>query len=239
MIQWNNVKSALQTGVRRTLHDELVARIGQMIQDGELPSGERISEAVLCERFEVSRTPLREALKVLASEGYVVWPANRGPRVARVERAEVVAAFELLGALERLIGEVVCSRMTISELHEVEAAHLRLVQLHGQADRPGYFRQNQLIHAQLAALTRNAATADVYASLQRRVYRARSLSNARQLRWDESVREHEQIMAALRARDAQRLVAELVSHSRTTERVVLEAIDRLEPEPIPAQALEA
>ena len=226
MIQWTHSTLAPPTTGRRTLHDELVARLGQMIQDGELAAGERISEAALCARFEVSRTPLREALKVLAAEGCVVWQANRGPRVAHVEQGEVVAAFELLGALERLIGEVVCSRMSDAELHETEAPHERLVPGHRAGDRIGYFRQNQAIHARLAALTRNAAAASVYDALQKRIYRARALSNTVQLRWNESLSEHERIMAALRLRDAPRLVAELTSHSRATERAVLQSTER-------------
>lgn len=227
MIQWTHAVPAPTTGGRRTLHEELVARLGQMIQDGELAAGERISEAALCARFQVSRTPLREALKVLAAEGSVVWPANRGPRVAHVERDEVVAAFELLGALERLIGEVVCARMSEDELRDMEAAHLHLTQLHQAGDRIGYFRQNQVIHARLAGLTRNAAAASVYDALQRRIYRARALSNTAQPRWNESLREHESIMAALRLRDTPGLVAELVGHSVATEHAVLQSIDAM------------
>ena len=232
MIQWTRETATPQPAGRRTLHEELVARLGQMIQDGELAAGERISEVALCARFEVSRTPLREALKVLAAEGCVVWPANRGPRVAQVARGEVVAAFELLGALERLIGEVVCARMGDAELREMEAAHDRLAGLHRAGDRIGYFRQNQAIHSRLAALTGNAPVASVYDSLQKRIYRARALSNTAPLRWNESLCEHERIMAALRLRDPLRLVAELTSHSRATECAVLQSI---EPSPSPAK----
>lgn len=228
MIQWTHAVPTLRAGGRRTLHEELVARLGQMIQDGEFAAGERISETALCTRFQVSRTPLREALKVLAAEGSVVWPANRGPRVAHVERDEVVAAFELLGALERLIGEVVCTRMSEEELRYMEAAHLHLMQLHQAGDRIGYFRQNQMIHTRLAVLTRNAAVASVYDTLQKRIYRARAMSNTAQPRWNESLREHESIMAALRLRDTPGLVKELVGHSAATEHAVLQSIDTLQ-----------
>lgn len=107
MIAWNSVRAAVGPAGRPTLHHTLVERIGQMIQDGELPAGERLSEAAPCARFDVSRTPLREALKVLTSEGYPVWGANRGITVAESGLDEGRAAFELLGGLERTIGELV------------------------------------------------------------------------------------------------------------------------------------
>lgn len=221
MIEWRSVRAADEREGRRTLHQALVQDLGRMIQDGKLVPGERLSEAALCERFKVSRTPLREALKVLASEGYVVWRANHGVSVAGVEPAEVMASFEVLAGLERLIGEALPWRLDAADLHELEAMHARMVRLHAGADRPGYFRLNQLIHGRLAAATGNPVLADIYGSLQRRVYRARALSNGIRLRWDESVAEHEGIMAALRRRDAPLLAERLMAHSRATQAVIL------------------
>ncbi len=227
MIEWTNVRAAYGAPGRQTLHQALVERIGQMIQDGELPPGARLSEAALCEQFDISRTPLREALKVLASEGYLVWRANRGITVAQIRVDEVRAAFEMLTGLERMIGGLVCARATPDDLHSVEVMHADMVRLHAQAHRTAYFRLNQAIHARLAQLTRNPVLEDVYGSIQRRVYRARALSNTGRLRWDESVREHERIMAALRSRDGARLAAELAAHSQATEAVILQEVTRL------------
>lgn len=224
MIEWNSVRASYGAQGRQTLHQGLVERIGQMIQDGELKPGVRLSEAALCEQFEVSRTPLREALKVLASEGYLVWRANRGISVAQIRLDETQAAFELLSGLERMIGELVCERVTAAEIRELEQMHADMVRLHAQSLRGPYFRLNQTIHARFAQLTRNPVIEDVYGSVQRRVYRARALSNTGRLRWDESVREHERIMVALRALDGPKLAAELVAHSKATEAVILREI---------------
>lgn len=209
------------------MHESLVERLGQMIQDGELPTGERLSEQALCERFDVSRTPLREALKVLASEGYLIWRANRGISVVEVPASEVAAAFELLAGLERMIGEIICDRMTDADMRSLEIMHADLVRLHERSQRADYFRLNQSIHALLARFTRNPVIEDVYVSVQRRVYRARALSNTDRLRWDASVREHEQIMAALRLRDPVRLAGELVAHSEATRDVIMNEIARI------------
>ncbi len=228
MIEWNSVRAAANATGRQTLHQSLLERLRQMIQDGELPPGTRLSEQALCQQFDVSRTPLREALKILAADGYVDWRANRGIRVAEIQTAEVVAAFELLGALERLIGDILCQRMTADDMQALEAMHAEMVRLHARSMRAEYFRLNQAIHAALARLTRNPVIEDVYGSIQRRIYRARALSNTERLRWDESVQEHERIMAALRARDPARLPAELVAHSKATEAVILRELTRLD-----------
>ncbi len=237
MIEWNSVRAAFSATGRQTLHQGLLERLRQMIQDGELPPGTRLSEQALCQQFDVSRTPLREALKILAADGYVDWRANRGIRVAEIQTAEVVAAFELLGALERLIGEVVCQRLTVDDMQGLEAMHADMVRLHARSMRAEYFRLNQAIHAALARLTRNLVIADVYGSIQSRVYRARALSNTEQLRWDESVQEHERIMTALRARDPARLVAELVAHCKATEAVILRELARLDAERLAVDAV--
>jgi DNA-binding GntR family transcriptional regulator len=228
LVEWNSVRAAYLVAGRQTLHESLLERLRQMIQDGELAPGARLSEQALCERFGVSRTPLREALKILAADGYLDWKANRGIRVAEIQPGEVVAAFELLGGLERLVGEIVSQRMTPDDMQALETMHADMVRLHARGDRLGYFRLNQTIHSELARFTRNPVIEDVYLSVQRRVYRARALSNTHRLRWDASVQEHERIMAALRARDPARLAAELVAHSTATETVILRELARLE-----------
>jgi DNA-binding GntR family transcriptional regulator len=158
--------------------------------------------------------------------------------VAEIQPSEIVASFELLSGLERLIGEIVSQRMTPDDMQALELMHADMVRLHAQSDRVAYFRLNQAIHAELARLTRNPVIEDVYGSVQRRIYRARALSNTGRLRWDASVQEHERIMAALRARDPQRLAAELVSHSKATEVVILRELARLELHETAAEAAE-
>ncbi len=228
-MEWDSLRAGHGREGRRTLHEALVQDIGRMIQDGELSPGEHLSEARLCERFEVSRTPLREALKVLASDGYVVWRANHGARVASVDPQEMASTFEVLAGLERMIGETACARVTAAGLRTLEGMHAELAGLHARHDRAGYFRLNQAVHAALAQGVGNAVLADVYCGLQRRVHRARAMSNGIRLRWDASMAEHERIMAALRRRDAELLTHELVAHSRATQAVTMAQLHLPEP----------
>jgi DNA-binding GntR family transcriptional regulator len=215
MIGWSTLRSHKDRLERQTLHQTLIQHLIRMIENGELAPGERLSEAALCERFEVSRTPLREALKVLAFEGFLIWRPNRGITVAEIRIDEVIDAFELLTPIEHVIGEALLTRATAADISQIEAMHAKLTALHANLERRAYFQLNQEIHAQLAASTRNPIIEDVYCSLQRRIYRARSLSNTIRLRWDESIREHDAFMVALWERDPS-LPTLLAAHSEAT-----------------------
>src|SRR5260370_31625249 len=97
---------------RATLHESLVDQLIEMIQEGELPPGSHIPEVTLCNHFGVSRTPMREALKVLASIGWVVWRANYGAKVSEVDPEETAGVFETLGGFELLIGRHIVERIS-------------------------------------------------------------------------------------------------------------------------------
>ena len=95
--------------------------------EDQLKPGEKVPEKALCAAFGVSRTPLREALKVLASEGFVSLQANRGARVTEVTRAELAQAFAVIAALEQLAAEEACRRMGPDTRAEIEAQSRRHV----------------------------------------------------------------------------------------------------------------
>jgi DNA-binding GntR family transcriptional regulator len=217
--------SGEQSGPARTrrsaLHGEIAARLRQMILEGELRPGERIPELQFCATFGISRTPLREALKVLATEGLVESRPNRGSVVARVQADEIAAIFEVMSALERLAGELVCARISNTEIAELDRLHEELIVLHGKGDRSAYFRKNQQIHERIVALTENPVLIATYGNFAGKIHRARYMANYDRIRWDESVREHEGIMRALRARNPDLLAQRLSEHSTRTGRVVI------------------
>ncbi|MDP5350141.1 MAG: GntR family transcriptional regulator, partial [Paracoccaceae bacterium] len=98
--------SAIRTIPRKSLHEELVDRLQMLIITGELQPGSKVPEKDLCSQFGVSRTPLREALKVVASDGLVRLEPNRGAWVAPLTVSEVEEVFPILGVLEALSGEL-------------------------------------------------------------------------------------------------------------------------------------
>ena len=197
---------------RPSLHEELVGRLQDMIVDGTLAAGEKVPERELCEALGVSRTPMREALKVLAAEGLLTLEPNRGARVRAVTIEELEEAFPLMGAFEALAGELACRHVTASQLRRVREAHARMLERYAARDRDGYFRHNQRIHELIMEASGNATLREMYRSLAARVRRARYVANMSEARWAAAVAEHEAMLEALEARDGERLAGILKAH---------------------------
>lgn len=208
-----------------SLHDSLVAGIRQFLIEGRLACGQRIPEADLCCQFSVSRTPLREALKVLAAEGFIQLRPNRGAIVAPLEPARIAPIFELKGALERLIGLTAAERITEPELALLSGLHLDLGAALTQGDWAAYTRLNYDFHCGLAAASQNAELIQSYEALQQKIWRYRFLANENFSRIGESFEEHEQIMIALRARTPLDLAARLEAHNRQTCQAMIRAAE--------------
>ena len=121
---------------RPSLHEELVKRLRQAIVEGSLEPGAKVPERELCENLGVSRTPLREALKVLANEGLVILESNRGARISNVTMEELEAAFPVIAVLEGLAGELACERATDDEIAQIVARHHDMFRHYDAGDRP-------------------------------------------------------------------------------------------------------
>ncbi len=197
---------------RRSLHDELVERLRLLIVEGDLAPGSKISEKDLSDLFAVSRTPLREALKVLAREGLVELSPNRGASVAALTLDDLEEAFPVMGALEALSGELACRAITSRELTQVEAQHRAMLEAYERRDMPAYFKHNQAIHQAILDAARNPTLEQMQSALAGRIRRARYMANMSEDRWAKAVAEHEDILTALKARDGERLAQILKRH---------------------------
>ncbi|NIA68504.1 GntR family transcriptional regulator [Pelagibius litoralis] len=191
-------------------------RLRDMIAQDALPAGERIRERALAEQLQVSRTPLREALKVLATEGLVELFPNRGAVVSDPDPTEVQDLLQVLGVLEGLGGELACARAKEKDLDEVQALHYEMLAAYARKDRLTYFKVNQQIHKAIVAISGNASLIETHARINARLYRVRYRSNSRNTKWDVAIEEHEAILAALRERDAAALSKILRSHLGST-----------------------
>jgi DNA-binding GntR family transcriptional regulator len=208
---------------RPTLPQNAAGQLRQMIFDGVLAPAERLNERVLCERLGISRTPLREALRMLAAEGLVQVEPNRGAIVAPIARADIEATFEVLGALEGLAGELAAARITDAELAEIQALHFEMRAHHARGDRAAYFAANQAIHTRIAAAGGNGVLADTFEKLNARVKRVRYAANLTRARWDKAVAEHDRMIEALAARDGAALRSILEAHLAGKRESVLAA----------------
>ena len=205
---------------RNSLHQQVVERLRDMIVEGELAPGRRIPEAELCESFGISRTPLREALRVLDSEGLVEPDGTRGSRVTKITTREIAELFEVVSGIERMAAELAAERMTDADVENLRAITLRMEQHFQRGDRQKYFRLNQVIHHTIVKLAGNGILASTHAGLMNKVRRARYFAILSQDRWRESVDEHNEIVRAFAERDAERAGRLLLTHVRKTGIIV-------------------
>lgn len=220
---------------RRALHEEVAERLREMITEGLLAPGSRLNERVLCERLGVSRTPLREAFKVLAAERLVELNPNRGAIVATLSADDVEHLFELMAALEGLSGELAARRRTAAELDEIRAMHYEMLAAHARRDLPLYYRLNRGIHEAINRCARNPELTETYDSVNLRIQNLRFRSNFNQEKWEAAVREHGAMIDALAAGDARALRAVLEQHLRHKRDAVLEEL-RAAPASVQAMA---
>lgn len=215
---------------RAALHARAAERLRAMIVRGDLAPGEAIGEAELCAALGMSRTPLREALKLLAAEGLVDLRANRSARVAPLRAEETEELFEAVAGIERIAAELAARRADAGRLRRLRALQDRIERHHGRGELADYFALNQCIHQEIVAAAGNAALAAAHGSLLARAERARLFAiAASSARWAESVDEHREILAALEARDAERAGRALERHVLRTGEVVRAALRRGEP----------
>lgn len=215
---------------RRSLHDELVKRLRELVLEGVLPAGKRVPEKELCTQFAVSRTPLREALKVLASEGLLDLLPNRGAVVTSLTAEDIEEAFPVLANLERMAGELACARISDEEVVEIQTQHGKMADCFKRGDRPAYFAINQLIHDRIMAAAGNGVLADIHRLISLRLRLARYSANMSEERWRHAVEEHEGFLEPLKARDGERLAALLKTHIENKAKAVLDSLRAVQPD---------
>jgi DNA-binding GntR family transcriptional regulator len=201
---------------RRSLHEQVVTRVRDLIIEGALVPGTRIHEGQLGAKLGVSRTPLREALKFLASEGLVELVASRGAMVRRFSAKDVRDMLDVLAVLEAFAARVACKVASDADIAEVRRLHDRMVERYAVRDRLEYFKLNQAIHSAFLRLAGNATLEEAHASIQSRMKRIRYVGNEEPPKWAAALAEHEAMMRALEARDGEALAAVVARHLENT-----------------------
>jgi DNA-binding GntR family transcriptional regulator len=213
---------------RKTLHNELVARLRNMIIEGELGPGSRIPELRLCDHFGVSRTPLREALKVLSAEGLVSLRPNKGASVVLVTRKELEEIIPVLGALAGLAGELACANAQADEIMRIRSLHTQMIELYHSGDKQSYSELNGSIHDAVFAATRNRTLSENYNMIQTRLRSLYFVTPKAPPRWAEAVKDHEEMMTALEAKDGGRFAMIARRHISHKMDMMCIALDTLE-----------
>ena len=211
--------------VRRVgLHEEAAERLRRLIVRGALEPGAQLNEVALSDALGVSRTPLREALKLLAAEGLVELRRNRSPVVTSFSRTEIDELFETLAGVERTAAELAAERMTTTDLERLDELQRRMEDFHDRGKLRDYFDLNQQGHRFIVECARNAVLTATHEHLLLRVERARFFALGSRERWAESTAEHRGVLDALRRRDAIRAGELLARHVRRTGTVTNDII---------------
>jgi DNA-binding GntR family transcriptional regulator len=211
---------------RVNIHERAVARLRSLIVCGELAPEAVLVEAELCEMLGISRTPLREALKLLAAQGLVELRQNRSARVAPMRSEEIDDLFQAISGIERVAAELAAERMVAADLARLRTMQDEMERHYAAGELAAYFALNQAIHSAIVAAARNSTLRETHEWLLARAERARYVALASKRRWDESVDEHRAILAAFDARDAEAAGRLLGTHVLNTGREVIKALDQ-------------
>src|SRR3954454_2475148 len=207
---------AISPIVRHSLHDELVGHIRDMIIEGQLEPGSRIHEGQLGQALGVSRTPLREALKFLASEGLIDLVPGRGGIVRQLTPQDVRNMLDVLIALETLAGRLACRSATDAQIADVRKLHDRMAEFYNRRRRLEYYKLNQAIHTAIVKLSGNDFLASTHEAIQARLKRIRFIGNEAPDSWSGAVQEHVEMIEALEVRDEARLTEVVTRHLEKT-----------------------
>ena len=197
----------------RALYEEVAELLRQRIFQRELEPGSWIDEVKLAQEYGISRTPLREALKVLAAEGLVTMKVRRGAYVTEVSEQDLAEVYHLLALLESDAAAVVAERASASELKELQALHTELAG--AVKDRSRFFALNERFHMRLLELAGNRWRNQMVADLRKVMKLNRHHSLLKSGRIAESLAEHAAVMQALAARDPEAARARMQEHFRS------------------------
>ena len=206
------------------LHDQVAQRLRQMLVENQIAPGAKLNERELSEVLEVSRTPLREAIKMLAAEGLVELLPNRGAIAVALTEADVVETFEVMAGLEAMSGELAAERITEAQLAEVKAMHFEMMAAYTRRDLSAYYRLNAQIHAAINSAARNRVLTSTYKQVNARLQALRFRSNQDEEKWTHAMKEHEQMVDALSRRDKAAMRKVMTEHLHNKRAVVIEQL---------------
>lgn len=198
--------------MKRKRSDELREAIEEKIVIGEFEPGMRLDEVQLAERFGVSRTPLREALIQLASSGLIELRARRGAIVTEPSAQRLLEMFEVMAELEAMCGRLAARRISPAELANLQQAHEDCAAFSDGSDLDAYYYANERFHAAIYAASHNAYLSEQADRLHRRLRAYRRLQLRVRDRLASSFREHEAVVAAIRAGDGELAAQHLREH---------------------------
>lgn len=196
----------------------------ERIVHGQIKSGERIVERRISAELDVSRTPVREALKLLEADGLIQISRNKGAQVTRLTAGEALNLFEVIAVLEGLAASRFATQATPAALEQLEVLHERILFYYRRSQIEPYFDANSAAHDLIVQACGNPVLATHHHRTMLMARRGRYMAIMSPERWAQSVEEHEMLMRALRARDPQAAAAVWTTHLQHTGQTLAEVI---------------
>jgi DNA-binding GntR family transcriptional regulator len=189
---------------KKTLHEEIANNLREMIMSGELKEGDKIKEDELCNLMGISKTPLREALRVLSVEGLIRLVANRGAFVSTPTFEEIKEMFDVMSVLEGVCAHAAAEKMSDSDFLSLEKLHKKLEGCFERRNQKEYIRHNNAYHSFLQELAGNSTLNLIINGLRQKIlmYRFQSLNLPE--RFDQSIQEHRDLLEAFRYRNPEK-----------------------------------
>jgi len=197
---------------KKTLHEEIVNNLRDMIMTGELQEGDKIKENELCISMGISRTPLREALRVLSAENIIKLVPNKGSYVCKPTIKEIKEMFDVMSVLEGICARTAAEKMRDSDFARLEKLHEKLEENFQRRDQKNYIKINNLYHTFLQELAGNQTCNQIINGLRQKIllYRFKSLNLPG--RFEKSIQEHRELLKTFQERDPEKTEILIKAH---------------------------
>lgn len=205
------MKKGMQMNTK-TLPERIADQLRRDILRGNLEPGAPIKERDRAAAMQVSRTPMREAVRILANEGLVILRPSRSPIVANPTLEEITHAIEVLMGLETFAAELACERASDAEIAEIRDINARMIALQDKIDSVDLFDIDMTFHKCIVRAAHNPALTEAHKTVLERMWRVRYLSASQRKRRRSTLEQHEGIIAGLEARDAHKTSAFVRAH---------------------------
>ena len=209
----------------QNLHETTFQRLRSLLVEGVITPGSKLNERALAEQLNVSRTPIREAIRRLAADGLVELIANRGAIAVQLSRDDILHTFDVIANLEGYSGELAAQNITDQALVELEALQYEMMASYARRDLSNYYRLNLKIHGAINQAANNPVLSQLFTQVNARIEALRFRSNQDGVKWEKAVGEHQEMLDALKARDSERMRKVMMQHVMNKRDVVIQLID--------------
>ena len=208
----------------QNLHEAIFQKLRLLLVEGKIAPGSKLNERELAESLNVSRTPIREAIRRLAADGLVELIANRGAIAVQLSLEDVINTFNVIADLEGFSGELAANNISDATLSELEALQYEMMASYARRDLSTYYKLNLHIHQLINQAANNPVLAQLFSQVNARIEALRFRSNQDGVKWEKAVEEHQEMLDSLKARDSTRMRRIMIQHVQNKRDVVVQLL---------------